>query len=329
MRLRKIGLGAGVLLASAGLMLGTAQAATAAPESTPDTAPVAASAEGGGDVSPYIVGGRRASQTYEFMASLQSSGRHFCGGSLIRSNWVVTAKHCIQSQSPGRFQVRVGSTRYDSGGTLVGTSRIVPGSGDIALVQLSQSVSQTPIDIADAGTSAGTETRLIGFGQTCATRGGCGASRDLMEIDVTVQASGCTANFDPNTELCLGGVPRAGACYGDSGGPSVVREGGEWRLTGATSRAGRGQPTCGQAPAIYMKVPAYRSWINGVVGDDDDDDPPPQGCEGVPAWQAGGSYQIGDVVAHNGHRWEAIWYPGGAEPGDPTSWAVWEDLGPC
>ncbi|MGO1052618.1 trypsin-like serine protease [Crossiella sp. CA198] len=274
------------------------------------------------DVQPLIVGGRPASEVYSFMASLQGGQGHFCGGSLITPTWVVTAKHCVQGQSPGGFRIRVGSTTWNAGGTLAQTAQIVQGQGDIALVRLSAAVPQAPIALAADGGAAGTETRLIGWGQTCPTRGCGGAPVQLQEVDVRVQASGCTDNFNPQTELCLGGLPSAGACYGDSGGPSVRQGNGRWELTGATSRAGRGQPTCGQAPAIYMNVPAHKQWIDQVTGGD-----PGTGCGSTAAWTGDQLYPPETEVAHNGRRWRSIWWNRAQEPG-AGPW-YWQDLGAC
>ncbi|KAG2393897.1 hypothetical protein C9374_003661 [Naegleria lovaniensis] len=45
--------------------------------------------------SSLIMGGELASiQNYPFMVSLQSQGRHFCGGSLLNSRVILTAAHC-------------------------------------------------------------------------------------------------------------------------------------------------------------------------------------------------------------------------------------------
>lgn len=317
----------------------TASSQSSSPQATEDD-----------EAETQIVGGQPASQVYSFMASLQSSRGHFCGGSLIDSDWVVTAAHCVQGAGPGSFNVRVGTTTWNSGGSLAGVSRVILGQGDIALVQLSSNVSQQPVQIADDGGPAGTPTRLIGWGQTCPSRGCGGPPTQLQQIDVRVLASGCTAGFSPATELCLGGQQYRGACYGDSGGPSVIRAGGGWELTGATSRAGRGQPNCGEAPAIYTDVTAYTGWIDqvtGGIGDpspepDPEPDPepepepepdpepqPPADCDGVAAWSASSSYSPGDTVAHGGSTWESTWWSTGAEPGGPHSHSTWTNTGSC
>ncbi|MDQ7808369.1 M4 family metallopeptidase [Amycolatopsis sp. A133] len=56
---------------------------------------------------------------------------------------------------------------------------------------------------------------------------------------------------------------------------------------------------------------------------------PPTGCDGLAEWDAARAYAPDDVVGHNGHKWTSLWYSTGAEPGAPTSWAVWSDSGAC
>ena len=51
--------------------------------------------------TPYstykIVGGTEASDhSWNWIVSLQSdSGFHFCGGTILNENWVITASHCL------------------------------------------------------------------------------------------------------------------------------------------------------------------------------------------------------------------------------------------
>ncbi|HEX7301539.1 serine protease [Lentzea sp.] len=242
---------------AAGALLASAAMATAAPAPTAD-----------GEVSPMIVGGGNATQVYPFMVSLQStSGSHFCGASLIKANWVVTAKHCVQGSSAASIRTRIGTTNRTSGGTTTGASRIITHpSADLALVQLNTSVSQAPITISSASGAVGTATRIIGWGQTCPVRGACGAPVTLQELNTSIVADSRCSGISGASEICTNNTDgNKGACYGDSGGPQVKSVSGRWELIGATSRSGGGA-NCAQAPSIYVDVSYYRSWVSSNVG---------------------------------------------------------------
>lgn len=220
-------------------------------------------------ITPFIVGGSNATQVYSFMVSLQNtSGGHFCGGSLIKANWVVTAKHCVQGRTPASTRARIGTTNRTSGGTLATASRIVVHpSEDLALVQLSTSVTQTPAKISTTSGPNGTATRIIGWGQTCPSPNGCGAAPvTLQQLDTSIVADSGCAGIRASTEICTNNTDGTkGACYGDSGGPEIKSVGGVWELIGATSRSGGGA-TCATAPSIYVDVPSLRSWISTYAG---------------------------------------------------------------
>jgi hypothetical protein len=62
-----------------------------------------------------IVGGVAAQQgEFPFIVSMQRSGSHICGGSLLNANTVLTAAHCAEGQSAGNIKVRAGSLVSDS-----------------------------------------------------------------------------------------------------------------------------------------------------------------------------------------------------------------------
>jgi secreted trypsin-like serine protease len=227
--------------------------------------PATASAE------PAIVGGAVADQPYPFTVSLHSSsGKLFCAGALIAPTWVVTAAHCAFDKTPAGISVRAGTNDVGQGGDVAQVAGIVVNpafntqkpAGDIALLRLAAPAAATPIALATAA-APGTATRILGWGQTC-PKVNCGdIPTNLQQLDThIVEGAKCTAGFDGTAELCTdnpGG--KSGACFGDSGGPEIVRDGDHWLLVGVTSRPGNNDPVCASAPSIYTSVVAYAPWI--------------------------------------------------------------------
>lgn len=57
-----------------------------------------------------IVGGVAASAgDFPFIVSVQLSGSHFCGGTLLNANTVVSAAHCYFGRTGSSWRIRAGS----------------------------------------------------------------------------------------------------------------------------------------------------------------------------------------------------------------------------
>ncbi|KAL3182013.1 hypothetical protein MRX96_035474 [Rhipicephalus microplus] len=205
-----------------------------------------------------IVGGTEAKDAeYPWQVSVQrkKDNFHFCGGSLIAPDIIVTAGHCVDSTSPDTISVQGGLLDLrdpPSYSQRRSVSQIVVHSGyndvnnDIALLKL-----ETPFDLAASEGHIGAvclpppdyrirgQVVVTGWGST--RMGGPGSPK-LMTVTVPVQG-----NL---------------ACTGDSGGgPAVQRNSGLYTLVGIVS-FGLG---CAIFPGFYTRVPTYIPWITENV----------------------------------------------------------------
>lgn len=242
-----------------------------------------------------IVGGQVASQhSVPWQVQLRStfrdgSTRHFCGGSLLNKEWVVTAAHCLASDPLDKmrsamFSVRLGGHYLKENGTQVipfGFEDIfihedyeTDGSyNDIALIHLREAASlssavqtiQLPSKSDLRIITAGLNATVSGWGDVFPRSS---SPRELMRVDVPVVAeSRCKSYVETVGEtygdaiVCTDATGK-GPCNGDSGGPLFVRHSGRYVLIGIVSYGSRHCGTDGSTTtAVYARASFLSPWV--------------------------------------------------------------------
>jgi trypsin len=239
--------------------------------------------------SSAVVGGSNASPG-EFPAVAEITfGPFLCTGTLITPDWVLTAGHCSNITagtvaSPASWPTPLISARIggvtQNDGEKRGVSRVVmhpdyllTSGYDISLLQLSQSSTMTPTQVAGAGERSiwtpGTLETIVGWGVT-EEDGDLPDNLQKAEVPITTDqyCAGAYSDFDPLTMVCAG-FPQGGVdtCQGDSGGPMFGRtSAGALRVVGTTSFGeGCARPS---KPGVYGRVgdDTLRPWIAQNTG---------------------------------------------------------------
>ncbi|XP_054856912.1 chymotrypsinogen 2-like [Eublepharis macularius] len=227
-----------------------------------------------------IVNGEEAVPgSWPWQVSLQdSTGFHFCGGSLIRENWVVTAAHCSV-----RTTHRVVLGEFDQGSPSEDVQvlkidkvfknpkfNIFTVRDDITLLKLATPARLTarvsPVCLPEA-------TDNFAGGLSCVTTGwGLTHHNDkdtpekLQQVALPLltneECKKYWGNRIADVMICAGAAG-ASSCMGDSGGPLVCQKNGAWNLVGIVSW---GSSTCSaSSPGVYARVTELRTWIDEIL----------------------------------------------------------------
>ncbi|RYZ83326.1 MAG: serine protease [Proteobacteria bacterium] len=225
-----------------------------------------------------IVGGTDAIiGEFPYIVSLQMDGfGHFCGGSLIKKNWVLTAAHCV-GENISHISIGLHNLKLTGGTEAIAVKRIIPHPGyveggidyDFALIELAADSAYAPVGL----NTTELNVPLTGV-PMMATVAGWGFTKDtsytipdiLQKVEVPLVAQDvCNKAYNGNITdrmICAGYVDVGGkdSCQGDSGGPLITKSvDGVSTLIGVVSW-GEGCAEAGH-PGVYSKVSAASQWI--------------------------------------------------------------------
>lgn len=233
-------------------------------------------------VEQRIIGGSAAtSGDYPWLVSLQSKdGQHFCGASLLDSNWVLTAAHCVEQEAAANIQAvvseyNVAQADADEEKLAVSAIYIPKNYGDdhdIALLKLATASTKTAVAAANGAftdsLAVGTDLTVMGWGNTLTN--GESFPDELQQVVVPLfDHNDCKTNYGGigvgiTDNMICAGLAAGGkdSCQGDSGGPLVLQSGGSWVQVGVVSFG----EACAAPnfPGVYTRVANYEDWVAKV-----------------------------------------------------------------
>ncbi|EJK69027.1 hypothetical protein THAOC_09756 [Thalassiosira oceanica] len=244
-----------------------------------------------------IIGGDKAAEgRYPYAVSIQDDISHYCGGSLIAPDIVLSAAHCNTGDATDGVKVVVGRHNLDDevDGEVIGASLELSHpdydpqttDNDYMIVVLERAVEADvdQVQISPDVVPVDSAVTVMGWGDTNIDLDIAELAIELMETDVhTISNEECDASngtltdslgsYDENYHqqitrnmLCAENEHEAtDSCQGDSGGPLVIRTAlGEPDLQVGVVSWGVG---CAHDafPGVYARVSEKYEWIRAEV----------------------------------------------------------------
>lgn len=237
------------------------------------------------DEDERIVGGSDAYLgQFPYVVSLQtvdeSGFEHFCGGSILAREWVLTAAHCIVNLNVSQYVVVAGEcdlTVDEGTEQIVGVSEafiypyLAHGGlyNDTALLRLNSSlqfngnVSAIALPEYNSTPEAGSNATMVGWGSTSNSSQPSFPRRLQWAVAPVISLEDCIplASGVPGVNhLCTADLPAVSICTRDGGGP-LVQEGvvvgiASWNLNPCTIYP---------YPSIFCQVSSFLDFIYEVM----------------------------------------------------------------
>ncbi|XP_075155390.1 transmembrane protease serine 11D isoform X2 [Haematobia irritans] len=215
---------------------------------------------------------------FPYMVSLQLVRRHqhFCAGTILNQQWIITAAHCFTFiKTPQEFLVQYGSNelrpknpQYEN----VEAIHIHEGYSatialhDIALVKLrnsikfNENVHKVQLNEDNGNVYDNLVGTLIGWGLNETMVNTLPSKLNRVSLQI-LSLSACRTQLKSvvhKTNICAGGNGR-GQCSGDSGGPLMLDD----KQIGLVSWSIK---PCGHKPGIFTNIRYYLDWIKETIG---------------------------------------------------------------